>query len=112
MERQNKKKEKNLFYTLMLGIISICVISMLVMLAYILLHSETVYIRTLSREMERFVLRSHSILDTRMEEYKAALEELSEDELAAVSGCATSRDYATDGCAATVEWGSDCRVRP
>ncbi len=80
MERQNKKKEKNLFYTLMLGIISICVISMLVMLAYILLHSETVYIRTLSREMERFVLRSHSILDTRMEEYKAALEELSEDE--------------------------------
>lgn len=39
-------------------------------------------------------------------------EELSEDELAAVSGCATSRDYATDGCAATVEWGSDCRVRP
>ncbi len=35
-------------------------------------------------------------------------EEMSEDELSAVSGGAQSRDYATEGCAATVEWGSDC----
>lgn len=35
--------------------------------------------------------------------------ELSEDEIAAVSGSsATKRDYATQGCAATVSYGSDC----
>ncbi len=35
--------------------------------------------------------------------------ELSEDEIAAVSGgSANKRDYASQGCAATVEYGSDC----
>lgn len=33
---------------------------------------------------------------------------LSTDELSAVSGGATERDYATEGCAATVENGSHC----
>lgn len=37
--------------------------------------------------------------------HSASIEELSEDELAAISG---GRDYAKDGCAATVEPGSDC----
>lgn len=34
--------------------------------------------------------------------------DLSEDELSAVSGGATERDYATEGCAATVENDSHC----
>ena len=40
-------------------------------------------------------------------ETQSTPEEVSEDELAAVSG-GHDRDYATDGCAATVEYGSDC----
>lgn len=35
-------------------------------------------------------------------------EELSLDELSAVSGGVTACDYATDGCVATVEYDSDC----
>ena len=35
-------------------------------------------------------------------------EELSEDEMTAVSGGTDKRDYATEGCAATVKHGSDC----
>ena len=37
--------------------------------------------------------------------HSSETEVLSEDELAAISG---GRDYAKDGCAATVEPGSDC----
>lgn len=39
------------------------------------------------------------------QEKRAANEEVSEEELAVVSG---GRDYATEGCAATVEYGSSC----
>lgn len=50
--------------------------------------------------------RSRIILEIAKEH--AESEQLSMDELSAVSGGAETRDYATQGCAATVENGSRC----
>lgn len=73
------KKEKTLFRTLLLGIISICMIAVLVLLLYLFLHSTPVYLHKLSQELEGFTVDVSDMIASTLKEYQTVVGSMSKD---------------------------------
>ena len=79
MQKIRKKREKTLFRTLLFGIISICVIAVLVLLLYLFWHSTPVYLHKLGKEMRNYTVKVSEAIESQLDEYRLVVDDLSKD---------------------------------